>query len=66
LAYLETFRTREGTYALPAVYLSELDAGYYVSGALMGLDGGRRDAALRQVEGTLRMALIRKRVVQEL
>jgi hypothetical protein len=54
---LETFRTPEGRYSLPAEYLRESE-GYYVSGYGMGLGENRRRSLWNEVESTFRMLKI--------
>jgi hypothetical protein len=60
LAHLDGFRTARGTWKLPAAYLADKPAGYWVLGAYMGLEDQRGPLAL-EVESTLRMAAIHRR-----
>jgi hypothetical protein len=59
LRQLEWFQTEEGTYCFPGHYLRDLPAGYYVSGACMGLGENRRLRKGLEIESTFRMARIR-------
>ncbi len=61
LAHLEGFRTARGTWHFPAAYLPEKPAGYYVGGAYMGLEDGRRSPMALELESTFRMLLVRAR-----
>ena len=58
LEHLESFRCDQGTYCFPGNYLRELPAGYYVTGAFMGLGETRRNKAGLEAESTFRMLKI--------
>jgi len=59
LEYLDSYRTSDGTWLLPAAYLREAE-GYYVLGCHMGLGENRRRRAWRQIESTFRMLKIHR------
>jgi hypothetical protein len=58
IQHLEGYRTVQGTYRFPSVYLHEAE-GYYVSGYGMGLGESRRKSVGVEVESTFRMLKIR-------
>jgi hypothetical protein len=62
IEHLEQFRTTAGTYRFPRQYLEDLHVGYWVNGARMALEPGRRGAAAIEIESTFRMLRIRKRI----
>lgn len=60
LAELQGFRTNEGTYLLPRSLLCESKEGYWVCGALMGLEPRRSTARALEVESTFRVLRIQR------
>ncbi len=60
LRLLESFRTDRGTYRFPPAYLPEQKDGYYIGGAYMGLEDGRRNATALELESTFRMLALRR------
>jgi hypothetical protein len=61
---LETYKTHKGTYQLPTTYLVENKSGYYVGGDYMGLEDGRRNPRVMELESTFRVQLLKNILLQ--
>lgn len=60
MKYLDSFKTKRGTYILPKRYVTESKSGYWVSGQRMGLGENRRKKLSRELESTFWMLKIKQ------
>jgi hypothetical protein len=64
VAHIEGYRTRQGTYRFPAIYLREQPSGYWVQGAYMRLEQNRRIRRSLELDSTFRMCSIKRLMEQ--
>jgi hypothetical protein len=63
--FMERFRTADGTYRIPRLYLAESKTGgCYVHGNYMGLEDNRRSTKAIEIESTFRMLLINQKLLR--
>ncbi len=55
ISFLERYRTRYNTYIFPRDWLQEKGLGYWINGAYMALESGRRNRRVIECESTFRM-----------
>lgn len=58
------YRTPDGRYRLPRQWLGEQSVGYWVSGSHMGIGENRRSAEAYEIESTLRVLRLQRRLAE--